>query len=603
MTVTVVKEVDAIARAQKGPTARQRAASSEAFHEVSALADRASGRALGDPLLDARSATAMMLRPLQTFSRRPTILRAVASRRCLVALPSEPSETKTDDTPKPRPPHELLAADDPDDKFKKTKKMLLGGSGFILANAGAAAIAYNHWAWLALMIPDALGATAITAGIGLASVAAASGEKKKDKAAKGPEFKFELVPLEDKTRYRSTIKALSVGGAPADKDKTSSSMMGGGSDKDKPGSLHPELTKALDKAEKAAAEAAKTADEEATKALVTEYTTALEDGSLLPKRARQKLRPRVFVVDFDVRAPQSAGPAPARPPSMRELNDTLREQVSFLLTIASPYDEVVLRVNSPGGAAHEYGLAGAQFARLKNAAINTTACVDLVAASGGYMLACTAGRIVAAPFAILGSIGVIAGAPNVSKLLDKSGVEYVQRTAGEYKRTINILTPNTEEGLKKFEEDIQVVHDAFIEHVTSHRPHLVPSEVCTGETWLGVYAMRNGLIDEMATSDAYLRARQEEAEVLLLKPKPAAKKQGLLAFLERMETAVAAASEAVGSLVGWGGWARGGAAAQHYEMEPQHAAEAAELARAPPLLAAAAASGGPLGGEAARLVR
>jgi len=422
------------------------------------------------------------------------------------------------------------------------KKMLLGGSGALVASGGATLLAYNHWAWLQPMLPDAGGVTAIAIGAGLGAAAfrdgsSSSSDTKDSKSAK--QYEFELVPLNDDARYKATLEAV---GAPSSSEQDATSTKA-----QQP--LHAELAIALEVAESKEAEAAKKAKEVATKALVDELKTALEDGSLTPRRLRQKMRPRVFVLDFDTRPPPpSAGRPPPRPPSMRELLDGLKEQVSFLLHVASPFDEVVLRVTSPGGSAADYGLAAAHFARFKEAGVTTTACVDTVAASGGYMLACTAHRILAAPFSIVGSIGVIASVPNVHKLLDHQGVEMVQRTAGEHKRTVNIFTPNTPEGLQKFEEDLQIVHDAFIAHVTSNRPVLDPRKVCTGETWLGINAEALGLIDGLSTSDAYLRTRQLEADVVLVQPKPPSRAQGLYALLNRVDSAVSSVAHAAAFL-------------------------------------------------------
>ena len=427
------------------------------------------------------------------------------------------------------------------------KKMLLGGGGALTAYAGVCVVAWNHWAWLQPMMPDACGVAAIILGAGLGTAALRDGKSAAKKVGKKMEgYEFELVPLNDAMRYKATLSDLGVASSSREPPSTSAF---GSSESDEP-KLNPALAKALKAAEVKEVEAAKAAKAAAAKELLAELTAALEDGSLGPRRLRQKLSPRVFVVDFDTSArPGRGGASPPRPPSMRELLEALREQVSFLLHIASPYDEVVLRVNSPGGPATDYGLAAAHFARLKQAGVSTTACVDLVAASGGYMLACTAERILAAPFSIVGSIGVIAAVPNVHRVLDKNGVEFVQRTAGAHKRTINVFTPNTPEGLQKFEDDLQIVHDAFIEHVTSNRPALVPDEVCTGETWLGANALKLGLVDAISTSDAYLRTRQLNAEVLLLKPKPPQRPQGIYALLNRVDAGLAALTHGTSSLL------------------------------------------------------
>ena len=535
---------------------------------------------------------------------------AITLRRHLCTVPPlrEQSEVSIDPlAPPPHRAHELLTSEE---KQSSTKKMLLGGAGMAITAGGATLLSYNHWAWLLPMLPDAAGLTAIAVGAGLGTFALRDGKSEEKKSKSPRQYAFELVPLNDKARYKATLAEM--GGATA-ADASSEAK------KSEP-PLHAELAAALKAAETKEAEAAKTAKTEATTALVGELKAGLDDGSLTPRRLHQKMRPRCFVIDFDTRPPPpGGGTTPPRAPSNRELLDTLREQVSFLLHIASPYDEVVLRVNSPGGSAADYGLAAAHFARFKDAGVQTTACVDLVAASGGYMLACTAHRILAAPFSIVGSIGVIAAVPNFHSLLDKQGVEVVQRTAGAYKRTVNLFTPNTPEGLQKFEDDLQIVHDAFITHVVTNRPALNPDEVCTGETWLGLNAERLNLIDGLTTSDAYLRTRQLEADVLLLKPKPPSRPQGIYAILNRMDTFAASLAHVTATLattftspLGWGAREMGGAAremggAARSPVDAGGSAPPLEFEQAPGLAAAAprtpllhAAGGGPLESEARR---
>jgi len=168
-----------------------------------------------------------------------------------------------------------------------------------------------------------------------------------------------------------------------------------------------------------------------------------------------------------------------------------------------------------------------------------TVAIDTVAASGGYMMACVASHIVAAPFAMVGSIGVVGQVPNVSRTLERGGVEVVQRTAGQYKRTVNVAVPNTEAGLAKFEEDFEVIQTSFREWVGVHRPKLDLNEVCTGEVWLATNALPLGLVDEIATCDSYLRTRQQSAKVLVLEPIEKKKARGLAAVLERLADATA----------------------------------------------------------------
>ncbi|MCW2271092.1 putative protease SohB [compost metagenome] len=209
---------------------------------------------------------------------------------------------------------------------------------------------------------------------------------------------------------------------------------------------------------------------------------------------------RVFVLDFDGDIKASA-------------TESLRHEITALLTLATPRDEVVLRLESGGGMVHSYGLAASQLARIRQAGIPLTICIDKVAASGGYMMACIGEKIVSAPFAILGSIGVVAQLPNVNRLLKKHDVDFEVFTAGEYKRTVTVFGENTEKGREKFQEDLDVTHQLFKDFVSRYRPQLHIDEVATGEVWLGVAALNKQLVDELKTSDEYLGERARESNL------------------------------------------------------------------------------------------
>lgn len=199
-------------------------------------------------------------------------------------------------------------------------------------------------------------------------------------------------------------------------------------------------------------------------------------------------RPRMFVISFrgDLRASEVAG---------------LREEITAILSLATGSDEVVLRLHNPGGAVHEQGLAASQLARIRQRGIPLTVCVDSMAASGGYMMACVGSRIVAAPFAILGSIGVISVTPNFHRLLDRAGVDVEQFTGGRYKRTVTLFGENTDEGRAKAAQEVTETHDLFKEFVAQHRPQVDIATVSTGEWWYGRQALQLNLVDELITSD------------------------------------------------------------------------------------------------------
>ena len=211
-------------------------------------------------------------------------------------------------------------------------------------------------------------------------------------------------------------------------------------------------------------------------------------------------KPRVFVLDFDGDIKASA-------------TESLRHEITALLTLATPADEVVLRLESGGGMVHSYGLASSQLARIRQAGIPLTICIDKVAASGGYMMACIGQKIISAPFAILGSIGVVAQLPNVHRLLKKHDIDYEVLTAGEYKRTLTVFGENTEKGREKFQQDLDITHQLFKNFVAKYRPQLAIDEVATGEVWLGVAAVEKQLVDELKTSDEYLSERAKNAHL------------------------------------------------------------------------------------------
>lgn len=182
----------------------------------------------------------------------------------------------------------------------------------------------------------------------------------------------------------------------------------------------------------------------------------------------------------------------------------LREEVSALLQIAKEGDEVLIKLKSPGGIVNGYGLAASQLVRIRDRGLHLTVAVDEVAASGGYLMACVANHIIAAPFAIVGSVGVVAQLPNFHKLLEKFNIDYEQFTAGDYKRTITMFGENTDEGREKFKSELEEVHSVFKEFVHRYRPEMDIDAIATGEHWLAVRAKELGLVDELKTSDSYL---------------------------------------------------------------------------------------------------
>tara|TARA_B100000780_G_scaffold112160_1_gene78532 strand:+ start:5424 stop:6503 length:1080 start_codon:yes stop_codon:yes gene_type:complete len=211
-------------------------------------------------------------------------------------------------------------------------------------------------------------------------------------------------------------------------------------------------------------------------------------------------RSKVYVLNFDGNISASAV-------------GHLREEITAVLTQATPNDEVLLKLESSGGMVHSYGLASSQLDRLRKKNVPLTVCVDKVAASGGYMMACVADKILAAPFAIIGSIGVVAQMPNFNKVLKKHDVEFELLTAGEHKRTLTMFGENTDKGREKFIEELEETHQLFKEYVSTRRPQLDIDKIATGEIWYGSRAKDIALIDDIQTSDEYLVSRIENADV------------------------------------------------------------------------------------------
>lgn len=222
------------------------------------------------------------------------------------------------------------------------------------------------------------------------------------------------------------------------------------------------------------------------------------------KKAKESSKPRLYVLDFhgDIKASEVAA---------------LRNEVTAILTVAKPEDEVLLRLESPGGLVHSYGLAASQLQRLRDKKLQLTIAIDEVAASGGYMMACTGTHLIAAPFAVIGSIGVIAQLPNFHRLLKKHNVDVELHTAGEFKRTLTMVGENTEAGRKKFVEELEDTHTLFKEFVSHHRPQLEMTEIATGEVWYGQRALDKGLIDAIQTSDDYLLSKWPDTEIFQVK--------------------------------------------------------------------------------------
>ncbi|HUR39788.1 MAG TPA: protease SohB [Verrucomicrobiae bacterium] len=223
-------------------------------------------------------------------------------------------------------------------------------------------------------------------------------------------------------------------------------------------------------------------------------------------KAGSSQRPRVFVLDFD-------GDLQATPVA------SLRDEISAVLQVARDGDEVLMRLESAGGVVHGYGLAASQLQRVRDRKVRLTVAVDKVAASGGYLMACVADRILAAPFAVVGSIGVVGQLPNFHRLLKKHDVEYELHTAGEHKRTLTVFGENTDEGRAKFQEQLEEAHTLFKDFIRQNRPQVDLAQVATGDHWFGTRALELKLVDELKTSDDWLLERSRDRDLYELRYK------------------------------------------------------------------------------------
>ena len=259
----------------------------------------------------------------------------------------------------------------------------------------------------------------------------------------------------------------------------------------------------------------------------SEYAKAEKKALKKAEKAGHEDDKRVYVIDFkgDIRA---------------SAVESLREEVTALVAVATPADEVVVCLENAGGVVHDHGLGASQLERIKRHDIPLTVIVDKVAASGGYLMASIADRIIAAPFAIVGSIGVLAQIPNFNRFLEERGIDFEQVTAGKYKRTLTMFGKNTEADRQKTREDLEEVHTLFKNAVVEHRPDLDIEGVATGEYWYGSRAKELGLVDELGSSDDYLMRLADTAQIYAITYK------GREGLVQKLQSAFAAAAASIG---------------------------------------------------------
>ncbi len=254
------------------------------------------------------------------------------------------------------------------------------------------------------------------------------------------------------------------------------------------------------------------------------------------KQTTQATKANLFVIEFDGDIKASAV-------------KSLREEINAILTVAEPDDQVLVKLDSGGGIVQNYGFAASQLLRIKEQGIPLTIAIDKVAASGGYMMACVADKIIAAPFAVVGSIGVVAQVPNFNRLLKKNNIEFEELTAGEYKRTLSIFGENNNKGRKKFQEKLEETHDLFKDFIQQQRPQVNLTEVATGEYWFAKNAVDRQLVDELSTSDSYLMQASQQFNIyeISYKKKPHWSKQ----LFKQAEVGLAQLQAEISKLPSW----------------------------------------------------
>ena len=214
--------------------------------------------------------------------------------------------------------------------------------------------------------------------------------------------------------------------------------------------------------------------------------------------------------------------------------ENLRDSVSFILAQYNDKKkrldmgeqiEIVVCIESPGGVVQDFGLAADQLKRLKEVGMARndlllTVCVDKIAASGGYMMACQAspGQLIAAPFSVIGSIGVLREVTNIHDVLEKYGVRPLLLKAGNAKVPLTQTTKVTEESIAIVQKNLDKVHEAFRELVSDARGESISEnfeDVTNGDIFLGKDAAELGLIDRVMTSDEYISEKVQKGDRVL----------------------------------------------------------------------------------------
>lgn len=226
--------------------------------------------------------------------------------------------------------------------------------------------------------------------------------------------------------------------------------------------------------------------------------------------------------------------------------------VSMIVQMKDLVSEVYIIINSGGGVVNGYGLLASEIERLHYSEIETYALIDQVAASGGYMAACVANHVVAAPFAYIGSIGVVSEMPNFNQILSDNGINIEQHTAGKSKRTVTPLGKITDEDRNEFKKKLERIHRSFINHVSHYRNINDADEnknsiIFSGDYWIAeeTVELELGLVDEISTSQEFLLDKMKEYNIIEITFQENKTKKSKLSLLNSLTTLFSSANEII----------------------------------------------------------
>jgi serine protease SohB len=172
---------------------------------------------------------------------------------------------------------------------------------------------------------------------------------------------------------------------------------------------------------------------------------------------------------------------------------------------------VALSINSPGGSPVQSHLI---FRRIRELADEhkrpVIAFIEDAGASGGYMIACAGDEVIADPYSIVGSIGVVGGSFGFDKLIAKIGVERRLYTSGEHKAMLDPFLPENPDDVERLKKLQRHIHEDFIALVKSRRGAKLQgpeNDLFSGEYWTGQKAMELGLVDAIGDLRGTLRER------------------------------------------------------------------------------------------------